>query len=478
MVLQITVVLAVFVLAYIALQILGPRPATIFISLAERQRWADVLKSRIGKLFYVANIAATLTSLATVYVFFIGNSSTFGFAIYVCLLSIIFGATVTVSLTQRLLKTPHFLERFSSSQISTVAITSLFWRESDETSKKVSRFAKLLTITSILSILWLEFATATSIASGPLGIESVHYKSILMFVWVYLVFDFTIRNGLRGFIFLDLLLAPLILLGIAVLAYGVVRTTYANPDFHIGLLAPPPVLNVPQILIFVLATMFLNSFLLITTESHWIRVWTMPTQVRSTTLVSMTITASMWALLILIGLLLILSVQAHGINAVVDLLKLMSDTSPIYVAAFWIAAVAALLSTCDAQLYSLLLVWAFNTKIGRIEKLPIVVSYPSLTAFVVAVLFAFLFYGINAIHFPIDPIVFFLFPVFLCLAPSFVQLIRTERVTLAPILLATCLYSICGIGMLLLPEYEYYFALGSPLMPAAVSAMVWGGVIK
>jgi hypothetical protein len=478
MILQIAAIFSVFGLAYLALQMLGPRPPSVFISLKERQRWAELFRSRVGRYFYIANIAATLTSLATVYVFFIGNSSLFGYAIYVSVITIVLGTFANVPLTKRLLGTKPIREKLQTSEVSTVAVTALFWSAGDIESQRVSRLSKYLTITSILAILWLEFATATYLAAGALGIADVYYKSLIMFLFVYLIFDFTVRNGLRGFIFLDLFLAPLILVGSAVLAIGAITLAAGSPKFNTSVFAATPILSIPEVIIFVVATIFLNSFILVTTESHWIRVWTMPSQLSRSTFVSMSVTALIWALLIAIGLCIIILVKAPGINAVVDLLQAVSELSPLYGVAFWVAAIAALLSTCDAQLYSLMLIWAFDTKSGTITRLPALVSRPSLGALGVAAAYSIIFYVVSANNIPLDPIVFFLFPAFLCLLPPMIQLIKSDHVTLWPLVGSIALYLICGLGMLVFPNYSLFFALGAPLMPALISALVWCGVLK
>jgi hypothetical protein len=478
MILQVAAILSVFTIAYLALQILGPRSVVRFISLADRESWATTLQSQVGKYFYITNIAATLTSLATVYVFFIGNSREFGYALYASLISIVLGSFVTVALTRRLLATKSFRENFASGDLSTVALTALFWQKDDPRSHLVSLIAKAVTVTSIVSLLWLEFATAVYIASGLFGLDSSHAKTILMFIFVFLVFDFTVRNGLRGFVFLDLFLAPIILVGTIILAVGVIILTLGNSSFEITLLARPPEKSGTEIFLFVVMTFFLNSFLLLTTESHWIRVWTMRSQVSTTTLTSMFVTALLWAILIVIGLFAVLSVKGPGIDAVVDLVRVVGNISPIYTVGFWIAAVAALLSTCDAQLYSLLLVWAFNSRTGKIEGMPSLISNPSLFAFGAAIIFSVIFYIVSERNFPLEPIVFFVFPVFICLLPSMVQLIKSDRLSLAPIILAVLAYGICGLGMLLIPDQKFAFAFAAPLMSAIVSALVLVGVVK
>jgi hypothetical protein len=71
-------------------------------------------------------------------------------------------------------------------------------------------------------------------------------------------------------------------------------------------------------------------------------------------------------------------------------------------------------------------------------------------------------------QFPFEPIVFFLFPIFLCIVPAFVQLMRTGRVTTGPIIASIVLYAVCGIAMIALPEWRFPISLAAPLMPALV----------
>jgi hypothetical protein len=463
---ELIAIVAVVVLTYLLLLVLGPRPVDIFISIKERERWAKIVSGRGGTLFYISNVVATLTSLATVYVFFIGSTKLFGYFIGVCLLSIVAAGWVTLRFTRRLLETELFATRLSQHEATTAAITSLFW---SETTKPVSQLIKYVSQVAIACILWLEFATLAKLFGGLFGIESTRGVSIAYFLAVLFVFDFTFRNGLRGFLFADLLHFPLIFLGVIAFAVGTAfyAFTYVH-TFNLDFLASPPTFPIAWCLLFAAATLFLNAFLLVTSEAHWLRVWTMGNKVRSATAVSLGTTGVVWAFLILVGLLVIGVTNNIGWEAVVDVVTLLRQQSVWFSVAFWVAAVAAIFSTADGQIYSFLVISAFDSKTGQLDQRPVIVRYPFYSALAVAAVFTLVFVLVEISQFPFEPIVFFLFPIFLCIVPAFVQLMRTGRVTTGPIIASIVLYAVCGIAMIALPEWRFPISLAAPLMPALV----------
>jgi hypothetical protein len=212
--LAMTTVIAV---TYLFVQILGPRPQNVLLSQAERARWSGQLAGKTGAWLYICNVAATLTSLATVYVFFIGTSQLFGAYIFVCVISIFLGSYVTTTVTRKLVLNKSFSARLESPDASAAVIASLFWSPQ---STREAYAIKYITELAIFCILWLEFATLAHLFVALFGIESAYLKYSIMFIAVFFTFDFTIRNGLRGFLFSDLLLFPVIGVGVFFLVGG------------------------------------------------------------------------------------------------------------------------------------------------------------------------------------------------------------------------------------------------------------------
>lgn len=467
---ELVAIAAVLAALYLFLQILGPRPQKIFISTQERQQWAGLLAGRFGKTLYVSNVAATLVSLATVYVFFIGSSQLFGYFIAVCVVSIIAAAPITVRFTNRLLTSPLIAERINQPTASAAAITSLFWSEK---TKSVSRTIQVITQTSILCILWLEFATLAKMFGGLFGIENLLPLTAVMFFAALFTFDFTIRNGLRGFIFADLLLFPLILIGTITLLGGALYLLADGDMLDSQNLVSPPKFPVVWCIIFSVATLFLNSFLLVTSESHWVRVWSMRDQVQTATSRSLMVTAVVWIILIFMGLLIVALTKRVGLEAVVDVVHALMTSSRLFSIAFWVAAIAAMASTADAQIYSFLLISSFKSSDGTLTEVPRFVTWPFVSAAVVAMIFSTIFLAVEASKFPFEAIVFFIFPIFLCVVPAFVELMCTQRVTPHGMLVSIGLYAACGVAMVLFPAFSFPLSLSAPLMPALVSVWIY-----
>jgi hypothetical protein len=59
----------VIILTYMTLQLLGPQPRRILLSVEERARYTKNIIGRFGAFLYIANVVGALSSLATVYVF-------------------------------------------------------------------------------------------------------------------------------------------------------------------------------------------------------------------------------------------------------------------------------------------------------------------------------------------------------------------------------------------------------------------------
>ena len=290
-----------------------------------------------------------------------------------------------------------------------------------------------------------------------------------MFFAVLFIFDFTLRNGLRGFIFTDLLHAPMILIGTIGVLVGSFQLAGEQSNNATQLLTAAPKLPIAETLVFVVATIFLNSFILLTGESHWIRVWAMRSQVKRATVSAGIAMAVTWLLLIAAGLLIAGNFPDGGIQTVTQLIAKLGEISPIFFVAFWMAASAALFSTADTQVYSFLLVGAFDSSSGEVRTNSAIAKSPFLAAIAIAIVFSITYFGVQYFSLPFEQIVFFTFPLFLCLVPGLIQILKNDKITPTPMALALILYLLCGLGMIIFPSHSFFFSLGAPLMPAAVS---------
>jgi hypothetical protein len=239
-----------------------------------------------------------------------------------------------------------------------------------------------------------------------------------------------------------------------------------------GLLAEPK-LPLWWVVVFIVATLFLNSFLLITSEAHWLRVWAMRTQVQKTTRSSMVWTAAVWCLLIAMGLLSVGITSHPSLDGAIDVVNHLSQFSPFFGVLFWIAAAAAIFSTADSQIYSLLVISAFDTKTGQSSNTPRYIQNPLFASLTVAAVFTLAMLMLDESGINFEVVVFFVFPIFLCLVPAVVEYILRGICSLWPILTSIGLYAACGLGMIIFPSFSFPLSLSAPLMPALVSALLW-----
>jgi hypothetical protein len=231
----------------------------------------------------------------------------------------------------------------------------------------------------------------------------------------------------------------------------------------------PPKFPFLWCVVFLVATFFLNSFLLVTSEAHWLRVWTMREQVRAATLTSAVTTALVWLILVFVGFLVVILTTGVGLDGVIDVMNPLGKLSALFTAGFWIAVIAVMFSTTDAQIYSFLVVSSFNTRTGEINEAPQFLATPVVSSTAIALCYAAVYVFVEISHYPFEPIVFFVFPIFLCAAPAFVSVISRGKATAMPVFISILLYGVCGAGMILFPGYSFPLSLAAPLMPGLIS---------
>ena len=161
--------------------------------------------------------------------------------------------------------------------------------------------------------------------------------AILIFVCSFAVIYFTIRYGLRGFVFADLFQCPLMaiaslsLLIATMVVVGARVYEYTNDQNLISALFAQ--FSAPKVTwveggVFALSCLFFNSFFVVVTQPHWLRVWMFGEKEIRLQVRSLSMTCVVWLLLILLGGLaaVMLSDTATGaetntaINVVLDFL--------------------------------------------------------------------------------------------------------------------------------------------------------------
>jgi hypothetical protein len=91
--LQVVTIISMLAATYLVFRAVGPRRSALLYTRAEKAEWDQQVSKPLGTWLALTNIAGTVTSLATVFLFFIGNSKVFGYWVLICSASIFAGAT-------------------------------------------------------------------------------------------------------------------------------------------------------------------------------------------------------------------------------------------------------------------------------------------------------------------------------------------------------------------------------------------------
>ena len=94
-ILQLLTVIGMMLATFIVYRAFGKRGNRLLFNPQEKKSWDELINREIGSWFTFTSILATLTSLATVYVFFIGNTRLFGYFILVTIIALIPSAYIT-----------------------------------------------------------------------------------------------------------------------------------------------------------------------------------------------------------------------------------------------------------------------------------------------------------------------------------------------------------------------------------------------
>ncbi|MCC7390168.1 MAG: hypothetical protein IT431_15525 [Phycisphaerales bacterium] len=469
-------VLAVMMATYLMFRVVGTRRHSLLLTAEEKARWDATVVPKIGKPLVVASLVGTLTSLATAYLFFIGTSKVFGYWILVCPISIFTGGFVTNWITKRVLANSSLRTRITGSTQQSGVIARLFWSR-EPAGVRVARIVKWISVLSMTGVIWLEFALFGDVLGLLLGIQSIPLRAAICALATIVVTDFTLRFGLRGFIFADAFHSPLLVAAAIVLVVATVVQFLSGSgqsfDSHTLQTLVAPIVDSTSGMLFVAHVLVLNAFLVVFTEAHWLRLWVLTDRpVISRQLLGTAFTASIWLILSICGLIAFSMTQEIGEGAVVALLKVFAESGILVVTVFWLGAAAALFSTADTQIYGLLLVSQFNPGTGVVSDRPFSSMRPLSYALVAGALFFAAYWIVRASPVPFEKIIFIIIPFTLNLMPAFFALL-IGRVPSATLLLLTLTgYSVCaGIGFAQ-PTNQFTMTLLASLVPVAVSPFV------
>lgn len=467
--LQIFAILGMLLITYIGLLAFGPPRTRLLYTQEEKNEWDSLIQRNFGSWLTSTNIIGTLTSFATVFLFFLGNAGVFGWILFVCSLTIWLGAFVTNHLTRKICAAPHVQRLLASPDQTGGIIASAFWRASRR-SRRSSAIVKYISLINIFAVIWLEFSLLADVGGTLLGLESLFSKAVLLFACTLSVFYFVLRFGLRGFVFTDIFQTPIIAVATLLLLVGAALAIWTTaPDLTFGEIIAPAA-DFWTLVIFSFHVLFLNLFLVVVTEPHWLRVWIFGDKETDLQAKSTFGTAIIWGLVILGGFAATgLAPNAVGQDAVVSFVQSLGNISPAFFSVFWFAGIAALFTTADANVYSFLVVQGFDIKSGRLSQRTLETIRPALFAFVAAGVFVALFLGVRTLSLPFEKLIFLVIPLGLNLLPGLVQLSRQREPNGTFILLSLGGYATCSLIGLFQPERELLWTLLAAFVPVVIS---------
>jgi len=473
-IIQLITVLGVVLATFAIYSAIGKKKSPFIYSSEEKLEWDKFITKDIGSWFTITSIIGTLTTMATVFVFFIGNTSLFGWVIFVCVFSIMFSFLVTNKFTKKIVSLDYFKKRQKDNNNNSAVIASIFWAN-DKDSKRSSNIIKNISLINIAAIIWLEFSIFSDISGKLIANGNIYFSCLILFLITFLISMFTLKYGLRGFVVGDLLHSPLIIIGAIILLIGGVMLITNNEVPHNWAnikIALTPKLDWKTSAAFILATIFLNLFIVLVSEAHWLRVWIFGEKETKLQPKAQIGTAIIWFFIILIGIIVgLLGINGIGKDGVVELIEKLTTISPLFLVGFWIAGTAALFSTTDTQFYSLFLVKSFNPKTGKINTEKLNSLNPFFLSLIISIIFCVLYFLVITLKLPFEKLVFLLLPICMIIVPAFFRIFKGLAQKPIYLYLAILLYSLASIKALIDPDNEFFFTVAAPLMPLLVSVI-------
>lgn len=470
---QLLTIVAMFALSYVGLLAFGPPRTALLYTKEEKREWDGFVQSKLGGWLAATNVIGTLTSFATVFLFFLGNSKIFGWATLICCVSIWASALATNRLTRRILAIPRIDGLLRSENQAGGVIASLFWSDSLE-NRRAASIVKWTSLLNIAGVIWLEFALFADFGGAVLGLDNLWQRALIVGCSGLAISYFVLKFGVRGFVFADLFQTPIIAIATAVIGFGAVFALVQRElSFGEVLEAAKPLMNPTNLMLFVIHVTVLNFFLVVATEPHWLRAWFFRDRESQIQAKATLGTSIIWLMLILFGWVATsLSGGAVGQGVVTGLLSALGEVSPIFLSAFWFAGIAALFSTADTQLYSFLLVAGFDRRTGTLAPSVLGKARPLGYAVLAGAALTTAYVAVRASNLPFEKLVFLIIPMCLNVVPGLVSLALAGKPAPGAMLLSIVGYSAFAISGLLQPQHEFALTMSAALVPALVAGVV------
>jgi len=462
-------------ITYLVFTAFGKPRTKLLFTQEDKKEWDNMITSKMGSWFTGTNIVGTLTSLATVYIFFIGSSKLFGAWIFLCSLTIWVGAYVTNFFTAKICKDTYIESLLKSPDQTGGVIARIFWRPNDQGAQKTALIIKWISLLNIASVIWLDFALFADISSKLIGHHTMLDRLILLSVCCFGVVYFTLRYGLRGFVFADFFQTPLIVIASLILLGGVLFLAFnVNSIGQTIKDLPVSLLSSKDCILFAIQVISLNFILVLVTEPHWLRVWIFGAKETRLQGSSTFATAILWGILAILGLFAFpLSGQKIGEDAILALLTQMSGVSTVFLVAFWIGGMAALFASADSQIYSFLLVKEFQVSTGKVREVLMSNMKPFRLSLLTSIAFALTYAVVRSFDIPFEKMIFVVLPVCLNVFPAFVLAVLDEKQKPSFIIISLFLYIVCSFMGFTQPSNQFSWTLLAPFCPILVSGYIF-----
>src|SRR5437773_266423 len=253
---QLSTILLMTGITFVLLLAFGPARRTLLYSKEEKQQWDEMIGNRVGSWLATTNIIGTLTSFATVYIFFIQRSRQFGWLLLVSLATLWCGAFVTNWFTRHVCSRQRFRRLLGSNEQIGGVVATIFWAD-DPDAKRTSQLVKWISLLNIGGFIWLDFEVFANVARDLIGLKSARETVALLLFTCGGILYFTLRYGIRGFVFVDIFQVPMIALGASIFLFGCVVALVNHPR------PLPPTLLTPSLpasasVIFIIHVVILN----------------------------------------------------------------------------------------------------------------------------------------------------------------------------------------------------------------------------
>lgn len=359
--------LLITIFSVLVLILLG---GSLVLNAALRHRQGDTLSNtdttldvriKSSRFFLYSTVGGTLTSLASVYVFFLLQYPFFGAAMFVTLLAFPLGGWIGQRLALQALRAFNATDD-GRAAIGMGLISAIVRVNSDAFT---ARLFQILSIVNISAVVWLEIKILTTIvASVIFGLNyepshSLEFSLIAGLVAVLLV-QFVFRFGMQGVVVTDALYWPFIILSVVIIALVALTLAFDETGGFTELAATvsfKPLIDPLTLSFFLLNILLVNAVYHVGRDDLWLRLSAFGGQSQhenlgASSLFKATLFAlPVWLVLILVGMLIpiLIGQPAGSIVDVVNAVRVSSIILPVLI----LGMVAAMLSTCDNQFFAL-----------------------------------------------------------------------------------------------------------------------------